>query len=72
LAATQAALTDPTVKQKEAYGRFAHTLAAAAVIGEVTLIFAEGAPWASVWRIVGLALSGVTCFVGGALLSKGE
>jgi hypothetical protein len=71
MAATLTALTNPTVKLKDAYGRFARTLAAAAVIGEVTLVFAENAAWASAWRVIALALRGVTCFIGGALLSKG-
>ena len=37
------ALTDTTQRQKESYARFMHTLAAAAVIGAITLLFAEGA-----------------------------
>ena len=67
------ALSAPTVKQREAYARFLHTLAAATVIGEATLIFAEGATTLiGAWRIMGLTISGVTCFMGGALLSRGE
>ena len=62
----------PTAKQKDAYARFLHTLAAAAVIGEATLIFAEGAvTWTAIGRIVGLTISGILCFIAGALLARG-
>lgn len=67
------AFTAPTAKQKEAYGRFAHVLAAAAVIGAVTIVFGEGGMNSQiVWRIVGLAISAVICFVGGVLVLEGE
>ena len=73
LVAIHHAFVAPTVKQKEAYGRFAHTLAAAAMIGDVTIIFGD---WivvpTSVWRVVGLTLTGVICFLAGAMLAKGE
>ena len=63
----------PSVRQKEAYARFAHTLAAASVIGAITLAFAEGsATWAWFWKTYGLAVIGVTLFVAGAVLLKGE
>jgi len=66
------AFSAPTFRQQEAYARFLHTLAAASVIGEATLIFAEGAVTSTAFgRIVGLTISGVTCFVAGALLSRG-
>jgi hypothetical protein len=68
-----AAFGSPTRSQEEAFGRFAHTLAAAAVIGAITVLFSEsGFTWATFWRLFGLALSGVTLFLGGALLLKGE
>jgi hypothetical protein len=72
LTVLQAAFATPTVKQKEAYGRFAHTLAAAAVIGAVTIIFSEGGAWPSAGRVIGLMSTGVICFLTGTLLSKGE
>ena len=72
VAALRAAFARPTLKQKEAYGRFAHTLAAAAVIGQATILFADNAALASAWRITGLAVGGVICFVAGALLTRGE
>ena len=66
------AFSAPTFKQQEAYARFLHTLAAASVIGEATLIFAEGAAtWSAIGRIAGLIISGVRCFVAGALLARG-
>ena len=37
--AIREAFEHPTIKQKEAYGRFAHTLAAAAVIGAASVLF---------------------------------
>ena len=67
------AFGSPTVKQKETYGRFAHTLAAAAIIGDVTLVFGD---WITVptsaLRVIGLTFTGVVCFLTGAMLSKGE
>ena len=72
LAEIRQAFSAPTVKQCEAYARFLHTLAAASVIGEATLIFAEGAAtFTSIGRLVGLTISGVLCFEAGALLSRG-
>lgn len=63
------ALTDPTQRQKEAYARFMHTLAAAAVIGAITLLFTEGAiSSALVYRMTGLVIGAVVCFAGGVLL----
>jgi uncharacterized membrane-anchored protein YjiN (DUF445 family) len=37
-----AAFLSPKPRQTEAYARFMHTLAAAAIIGAVTIVFAEG------------------------------
>ena len=66
------AFSAPTYRQQEAYARFLHTLAAASVIGEATLLFADGTVTATtVGRIVGLTISGVICFAGGALLARG-
>jgi hypothetical protein len=68
-----AAFGSPTFRQKEAYARFAHTLAAASLIGAITIMFSEGGfVWASFWRLLGLGLTGVILFLGGALLLKGE
>ena len=72
LAELRAAFVAPTVKQREAYGRFAHTLAAASVIGAVTIVSTEGGTWSSMGRVTVLIVAGVTCFLTGAMLSKGE
>lgn len=64
---------EPTLKQKEAYARFFHTLSAASIIGMVSIIFTESSPtFQVVVRIIGLLLSAVLCFFAGAILSKGE
>jgi hypothetical protein len=61
--------TAPTVRQREAYARFAHTLAAASVIGVVTIAFAQDSmTMAVLWRVIGLATTGVACFSVGILL----
>ena len=68
-----AAFRRPTHRQKEAYGRFAHTLAAAAVIGAVTVLFSEMRfSFGGTMRLAGLILSGLVCFAVGAILNKGE
>ena len=67
------AFTAPTIKQQEVYARFLHTLAAASVVGEATLIFTEGSvTLIAAVRIMGLTITGVVCFMAGALLSRGE
>ena len=67
------AFRNPTGKQREAYKRFAHTLAAASIIGAVTLLFSESvASPAWLGRIIGLALAGVIWLLCGAVLLKGE
>ncbi len=67
------ALRTPTLKQKEAYGRLAHTLCAACMIGFVTVIFTESLLTANhLARLCGLLLMGIVLFASGALLSKGE
>ena len=68
-----AAFRRPTLRQKEAYGRFAHTLAAAAVIGAVTILFSEiRFSFGGTIRLTGLILCGLICFAIGAILNKGE
>ena len=62
----------PTLKQKEDYGRFAHNLAAAAIIGAVTVLFFSDASLVGALRITGLMLSALICFALGAVLTKGE
>jgi hypothetical protein len=71
LAEIRQAFSAPTVKQCEAYARFLHTLAAASVIGEATLIFAEGAAtFTSIGRLVGLTMGGVLCFEAACCLEE--
>ena len=72
LAELRAAFVAPTVKQREAYGRFAHTLATASVIGAITIVSTEGVTRSSTGRVTVLIVAGVTCFLTGAMLSKGE
>jgi hypothetical protein len=67
------ALKDPTQRQKEAYARFSHTLAAAAIIGAITLLFAEAVLTAVlIFRMTGLVIGGVVCFAVGVLLVEGD
>jgi hypothetical protein len=68
-----AAFSSPTLKQKEAYGRFAHTLAAANLIGAATLYFADiHTTVILLYRVAMMLTVGVLLFCLGALFSKGE
>jgi hypothetical protein len=70
LAALYGASVTPTAKQLEEYGRFAQNLAAACVIAAMSIIFTEsryGLP-----HVFALFAAGVSCFVAGALFSRGE
>lgn len=63
----------PTIKQKEAYGRFCHTLAAAALAGSLTVLHLDNKQTAFIAaRFMVLLVSAVVLFVIGAMLSKGE
>ena len=63
----------PTLKQKEAYGRFCHTLSAAALVGVVTVLHLDSEPsWYIAKRFTALVASAMVLFVVGAMLSKGE
>ena len=56
LSQVPAALRSPNARQTEAYARFTHTLAAAAIIGAITLVFAEdGVTWLSFLAVRGAA-----------------
>jgi hypothetical protein len=70
LAALRRAFVDPTTKQQEAYGRFAHNLAAACLIAAASIIFTEN-PYGAV-HLVALIVIGVICFLLGALLCEGD
>lgn len=68
-----AAFRSPTLKQKETYGRFAHTLAAANLIGAATLYFADiQTTLILLYRIAMMLTAGMILFCVGALLSRGE
>jgi len=69
----QCAIRSPSLKQTEAYGRYCHTLSAAAAIGGVTLLFTESGPVRFVAvRFLALAFLAVVLLLGGVVLSKGE
>lgn len=71
--AARDAFAMPTLKQKEAYGRYCHTLSAACVVGGVTVIFTETQVGPhTMLRILALAFNAVLLFVAGATMSKGE
>jgi hypothetical protein len=73
LAELKNAFSAPTLKQKEAYGRFCHTLSATALVGAVTVLHLDIEPtWYITKRFIALVLSAVVLFVVGAMLSKGE
>lgn len=67
------AVATPTGKQKEAYGRFCHTMAAAAIIGLITVVHLDSvASWYIVSRAFALGICAIVLFIVGAALSKGE
>lgn len=70
LAALYGAFVTPTVKQLEAYGRFAHNMAAACVIAAMSIIFTDTRY--GLVHVFALFATGVSCFVAGALFSRGE
>lgn len=68
-------LGSPTGKQKEAYGRLAHTLCAAAWVAAMSIMFSRSPSWGSWYDAAqagSLVLVGAGLFVLGAILSKGE
>ena len=68
-AALRNAFRNPTPKQKESYGRFCHTLAAAALIGGVTVALTEGHLTYSLVLRMAIAFAwALILFTAGALL----
>jgi hypothetical protein len=62
-------LTTPGAKQRDAYGRLAHTLTAACAIGSFTLAWTGPAGTVhNVWRVVGLSTLGLLLFFAGSLV----
>lgn len=73
LSSFKQALATPTIKQKEAYGRLAHTLCAACCVGAVSVTFGSAfSAWVATWYLFFLVTWGLVLFVAGAILSKGE
>ena len=71
VAALNRAFRGPTLRQKEAYGRFCHTLAAASFIGGVTQVFTEShATTVVVSRILILTVTGFVLFAIGAVFCE--
>ena len=71
LLALGSALRSPTAKQKEAYGRYLHTLSAAGMIGAVTLIFPGSFPTTSaIVRATTMLLAAVILFLSGTVLIR--
>jgi hypothetical protein len=69
------ALKSPTLKQREAYGRWTHTLSAAATVGAVTVMFGRTAAsdfWYDLAKVGALFFWSVILFIAGAILSKGD
>ncbi len=67
------AIIEPHKDQRQQYGRFAHTLSAAALIGLVGY-FKSVQTWSllAAWEIFCLLIGSVVLFVVGAVLSKGD
>ena len=65
-------LTKPSPKQKEAIGRYLHTLSAAALVGEVSLVWTALPSWKSLLGVVLLGTTWVMLFLMGLIFSKVE
>ena len=73
LASIKAVIAEPNVKQREAYGRVAHNLAVACMIGAVSLGYSTPpAGETYLWRIIELSCIAAVALVLGGFLSKGE
>lgn len=73
LTSIQSAFRTPTLKQKEAYGRYSHTISAACCIGAVTIGFSESSATANTTeKVAALVFWAVVLFLVGSILSKGE
>ena len=59
----------PTAKQRDAYGRFSPTLAAASVIGAFTIAWTvDGRGLQAVWHALALGTLGLLLFIVGSLM----
>ena len=70
IGALHRAFVRPTSRQREAYGRLFHNLAAASLIGCTTILFTENRY--GVLHGLALLTVGVICFAIGALLIDGD
>ena len=64
------AFAAPSGKQKEAYGRFLHNLAAACLIAATSILFTENRY--GIAHVAALLAIGVSCFVAGSLFCRGD
>lgn len=72
-AEVMSSLTQPTAKQKEAYGRLLHTLCAASISGAAVIV-GTATPfffWGAV-KAASLVAAGILLFLFGAFMSKGD
>lgn len=73
LSSFKQALAAPTIKQKEAYGRLAHTLCAVCCVGAMSVTFGSAfSMWVATWYLFFLVIWGLVLIVAGAILSQGE
>jgi hypothetical protein len=68
--AVRVAFVAPSGRQKEAYGRFLHNLAAACLIAATSIVFTENRY--GVAHMAALLAIGVSCFVAGSVFSRGD
>ena len=64
------AFVAPSGKQREAYARFLHNLAAACLIGGTSIVFTENRY--GIAHVIALLTLGVVCFVSGAVFCRGD
>jgi hypothetical protein len=66
-------LVRPTVRQREAYGRFTHTLSAASIVGAFTIAW-TGSGWTfqKLGKVGGLAWVGLVLFLAGSIALRIE
>jgi hypothetical protein len=68
--ALREAFVAPTGKQKEAYGRFLHNVAAACLFAATSILFTENRY--GIAHLAALLAIGVSCFVVGSVSSRGD
>ena len=69
--ALRRSLISPSVKQKEAYARYCHTMSAAALIGAMTVFFSDSPLTISAgFRAAAMLVVGVILFLTGMVLNE--